>query len=168
VSEPRPRRATHGDVEGIGRLVAAAFGKYVDRIGRAPAPMTADYAELLETSRVWVVDGRDEIVGVLVTQAQSDHLLLDVVAVAPTAQGGGHGRAMLARADQDAREQGLSEIRLCTNEAMTENLEFYPRRGFRETGRAVQDGFHRVFFAKPVSAEPTSAGSNKPDIRGGT
>jgi N-acetylglutamate synthase-like GNAT family acetyltransferase len=95
---------------------------------------------------------------VLVTQAQSDHLLLDVVAVAPTAQGGGHGRAMLARADQDAREQGLSEIRLCTNEAMTENLEFYPRRGFRETSRAVQDGFHRVFFAKAVTAgEPPPA-----------
>jgi hypothetical protein len=43
-------------------------------------------------------------------------------------------------------------VRLCTNEAMTENLEFYPRRGFRETGRGVQDGYHRVFFAKAVTA----------------
>lgn len=117
--------------------------------------MTADYAELLETSRVWVVDHRDEIVGVLVTQAQSDHLLLDAVAVAPTAQGGGHGLALLERADQDALEQSLPEVRLCTNEAMTENLEFYPRRGYRETGRGVQDGYHRVFFAKTVPAAPT-------------
>ena len=154
MSKSRPRKATHDDVGGIERLVTAAFGKYVDRIGRAPAPMTADYAELLATSRVWVVDDRNEIVGVLVTQAQSDHLLLDVVAVAPEAQGGGHGRVLLARADQDAREQGLPEIRLCTNEAMTENLEFYPRRGFRETSRAVQDGYHRVFFAKAVTASP--------------
>ncbi|GAB7067782.1 GNAT family N-acetyltransferase [Mycobacterium hodleri] len=153
MSESHPRRATHDDVEGIRRLVAAAFGKYVDRIGRPPAPMSADYAELLETSRVWVVDHRDEIVGVLVTQAQPNHLLLDVVAVAPTAQGGGHGRVLLSRADQDAREQDLKEIRLCTNQAMTENLEFYPRQGFRETSRGVQDGYHRVFFAKAVLAD---------------
>jgi hypothetical protein len=39
---------------------------------------------------------------------------------------------------------------LCTNAAMTENLDFYPRRGFHETGRGVQDGFHRVFFAKAL------------------
>lgn len=151
VSDSTPRRATPDDVAGIQRLVAAAFGVYVDRMGRKPAPMTADYARLVDTERVWVVDGPGEIVAVLVTQARPDHLLLDVVAVAPTAQGAGHGGTLLRRADRDARDQGLSEIRLCTNEAMTENLEFYPRRGFKETGRGVQDGFHRVFFAKAVA-----------------
>ena len=157
MSDALPRRATRDDVDGIRRLVADAFGKYVDRIGKLPAPMTADYAELLDTSRVWVVEHGGDVVGVLVTQAQADHLLLDVIAVAPTAQGGGHGRALLERADQDAREQGFVDIRLCTNEAMTENLEFYPRRGFHETGRGVQDGYHRVFFAKAVTATgPTS------------
>ncbi|TPG28264.1 GNAT family N-acetyltransferase [Mycolicibacterium hodleri] len=148
MSEPRLRRATDDDVDGIERLVVAAFDRYVERIGKPPAPMTADYDELLHTSRVWVIDHGREIVGVLVTQDHSDHLLLDVVAVAPTAQGGGHGRALLERADLDARELGLPEIRLCTNAAMTENLEYYPRRGFHETGRGVQDGYHRVFFAK--------------------
>jgi len=157
MSDALPRRATRDDVDDIRRLVADAFGKYVDRIGKPPAPMTADYAELLDTSRVWVIEQGGGVVGTLVTQAQSDHLLLDVIAVAPTAQGGGHGRALLERADQDARDQGLVEIRLCTNEAMTENLEFYPRRGFHETSRGVQDGYHRVFFAKAVTATgPTS------------
>jgi N-acetylglutamate synthase-like GNAT family acetyltransferase len=150
VSEPRLRRATEDDVDGIERLAVAAFGKYVDRIGKPPAPMTAAYAELLHTSRVWVIEHGGELVGVLVTQAKTDHLLLDSIAVSPTAQGGGHGRALLARADEDARELGLPEIRLCTNAAMTENLDFYPRRGFHETGRGVQDGFHRVFFAKAL------------------
>ncbi len=151
MSKPIPRAATEADLEGINRLVVCAFGKYVERIGRPPAPMTADYAELLGTSRVWVVDAGDDTVGVLVTQARPDHLLLDCIAVAPTAQGGGLGRALLERADRDAREQGLAEIRLCTNAAMTENLAFYPRRGFHETGRGVQDGFHRVFFARAVA-----------------
>jgi N-acetylglutamate synthase-like GNAT family acetyltransferase len=150
VNEPRLRRATEDDVDGIERLVVAAFGKYVEAIGRPPAPMTANYAELLHTSRIWVIEHGREVVGVLVTQARTDHLLLDSIAVSPTAQGGGHGRTLLARADEDARELGLAEIRLCTNAAMTENLDFYPRRGFHETGRGVQDGFHRVFFAKAL------------------
>jgi hypothetical protein len=34
---------------------------------------------------------------------------------------------------------------------MFENLAFYPRRGFRETGRRTEDGFTRVFFSRPVS-----------------
>jgi N-acetylglutamate synthase-like GNAT family acetyltransferase len=156
MGEPLLRSATASDVGGINGLVVAAFGKYVERIGRPPAPMTADYAKLLHTSRVWVVEDAGDIVGVLVTQAMPDHLLLDAIAVAPDAQGGGHGRRLLERADQDALEQQLVEIRLCTNEAMTENLAFYPRRGFRETGRGIQDGYHRVFFTKRVESSPTS------------
>jgi N-acetylglutamate synthase-like GNAT family acetyltransferase len=150
VGKPILRSATEDDLDQIERLVVAAFEKYVARIGKLPAPMTADYAELLRTSRVWVIDDGQQLLGLLVTQAQPDHLLLDVIAVAPAAQGGGHGRALLERADRDARELGLSELRLCTNESMTENLEFYPRRGFHETSRGVQDGYHRVFFAKPL------------------
>jgi hypothetical protein len=33
---------------------------------------------------------------------------------------------------------------------MSENLGLYPRLGWRERGRAVQNGFGRVFFVKPV------------------
>jgi len=34
---------------------------------------------------------------------------------------------------------------------MTENLAYYLRRGRAETHRAEQDGFHRVFFRKPIN-----------------
>jgi hypothetical protein len=75
------RRATVDDVPVIERLVAGAFEKYVERIGRRPAPMTKDYRALLTTARVWVIDGPDGPVGVLVTVAQADHLLLDTAVV---------------------------------------------------------------------------------------
>lgn len=156
MSEPLLRSATAADVDGITRLVVEAFGRYVERIGKPPAPMTANYAEALRTSRVWVVEDGPYLVGVLVTQAEPDHLLIDVIAVVPTAQGSGLGRRLLERADRDAVEQGLVEIRLCTNQAMTENLAFYPRRGFHETGRGIQDGYHRVFFAKRLESSPIS------------
>ena len=151
MDEPLLRRATKNDVDAIEGLVKEAFGKYVQRIGKPPAPMIADYAALLVESRIWVVERRNAIAAVLVTQNHGDHLLLETIAVAPDAQRGGHGRRLLERADRDAAEQGLTEVRLCTNEAMTENLVFYPRHGYRETGRGIQDGYRRVFFAKNLA-----------------
>lgn len=110
--------------------------------------MTADYAAALTHSRVWVLLGDDALVGALVTEDREDHLLLETVAVAPTAQRSGYGALLLDRAERDAAELGLPEVRLYTNEAMTENLTFYPRHGCRETGRAVEDGFRRVYFSR--------------------
>jgi ribosomal protein S18 acetylase RimI-like enzyme len=144
------RQATAADLTGIQRLMADAYTKYIERIGRPPAPMTADYAAALEHCRVWALESVDGIVGALVTEDRGDHLLLETIAVAPAAQGRGYGRLLLDRAEADAVELGLTEIRLYTNEAMTENLSFYPRHGYRETGRALQDGFRRVYFSKTV------------------
>jgi N-acetylglutamate synthase-like GNAT family acetyltransferase len=152
------RRATAADLAAIRGLIADAYEKYVERIGRPPAPMTADYAAALEHSRVWVLVRDDAIVGALVTEDRADHLLLETVAVAPTAQGCGYGALLLARAERDAAELSLPEVRLYTNEAMTENLTFYPRHGYRETGRGVEDGFRRVFFSKTVIPHRNSSG----------
>jgi len=30
------------------------------------------------------------------------------------------------------------------------NLAYYPQHGYTQTHQAQQDGFHRVFFRKPV------------------
>jgi N-acetylglutamate synthase-like GNAT family acetyltransferase len=116
------RRAATADVAAIRELVTDAYDKYVQRIGRAPAPMTADYAAALEHSRVWLLESDGAVVGALVTEDRDDHLLLEMIAVAPGAQGCGYGKRLLDRAELDAAELGLTEVRLYTNEAMTENL----------------------------------------------
>lgn len=149
--EGRLRRADSADVDAIEQVVHDSFSKYVPRIGKPPAPMLVDFGEAVATARVWVVEQADQrIVAVLVTEDHRDHLLLDIVAVAPGAQGHGHGTLLLDRAERDARELGLPEIRLVTNQAMTENLSFYPRHGYTETGRGHQDGYDRVFYRKSV------------------
>jgi GNAT superfamily N-acetyltransferase len=71
--------------------------------------------------------------------------------LAPRAQNTGLGSRLLGLAEQHALTMGLPEIRLYTNEAMTENLAYYLRHGYAETHRAEQDGFHRVFFRKLIS-----------------
>ena len=145
------RAATADDLDAVQAVVDAAYAMYVPRIGRQPAPMTADYPALIEAGAVRVLETGGRVAGVLVTHPAADHLLVENVAVAPEDQGRGLGRALLDDAERQARELGLPELRLYTNQLMIENLEMYPRLGYRETGRNVEHGFARVHFAKAVN-----------------
>lgn len=160
------RRARQTDVPEVERLVAAAYSPYVPRIGRAPRPMLDDYHDVLAGPEAWVALLRERIVGLLVLQPEEDHVYLDNVAVHPSAQKQGIGAALLAFAEQRAREYGLAELRLLTNEAMRENLSYYVTHGYLETHRAEEHGFRRVFFRKVVATagdEPAGASGRSAD-----
>ena len=142
------RAATADDIAAVEQIVALAYRPYIARIGRAPAPMTADYRALLPHTHVLTDD--DAVAGVLVAIPATDHLLVDNVAVDPRHHGRGFGRRLLEYAEQQARRRGLPALRLYTNAAMTENLSLYPRLGYTEVDRRIDDGFDRVFFSKAL------------------
>ena len=143
------RRATHGDAPAVTAVVRAAFAAYVERLGGVePWPMRLDYAEIITDGHTWVADDAGGVVGVLVLEDRADHLLVEVIAVAPGRQGSGVGQRLMGLADEQAVERGYDEVRLFTNAQMTENLAYYPRQGYVETHRDEVNGFHRVFFAK--------------------
>jgi N-acetylglutamate synthase-like GNAT family acetyltransferase len=142
------RRARAEDVDTLRELARSAYAHYVERIGAEPWPMREDYAARVAAEEVWVLEQDEAIAGFVVLQERADHLLLDNVAVRTDRQGTGVGSRLLAFAEEKARELGFSEIRLYTNESMTENLAYYPRRGYVETGRGSWHGYHRVHFAK--------------------
>jgi ribosomal protein S18 acetylase RimI-like enzyme len=100
-----------------------------------------------------IVDESDTPVGVLVTVVDTDHVLVENVAVARSAQGSGLGRRLLAHAELQARRCGLTQVRLYTNAAMTENLEMYPHLGYLEVDRRSDGGFDRVFFRKDLPTD---------------
>ena len=128
--------------------VAAAFGRYIERIGRKPQPMTVDHAALIAAGEVHVLEDSGERLGLIVMRAKPDHLYVDILAVRPEVQGRGLGRQLMAFAEIEARRLGLPALRLFTNAKMTENRRFYPRLGFREIGDRTEDGFERVDFEK--------------------
>ncbi|WP_125099287.1 GNAT family N-acetyltransferase [Leucobacter chromiireducens] len=146
--QPSLVQATGVDVPAIEALVRAAYEPYVERIGREPAPMSADYREAVEAGRVILAVDGERVIGVLVTEASSDALLIENVAVSPDAQGLGIGALLLDHAETQARALGLGTLRLYTNAKMTENLSYYPRRGYVEVDRRTEHGFDRVFYAK--------------------
>jgi ribosomal protein S18 acetylase RimI-like enzyme len=146
------RPAGEADAPVLRQIAMAAYQHYVPRIGRAPAPMAADYPAAVRRGQAWVAAEGSQVAGFIILIAQPGYLLLENVAVLPAAQGRGIGARLLALAEEHARSLGLPEIRLYTNEAMTENLAYYPRHGYIQTHRACQDGFHRVFFRKQLNA----------------
>ena len=78
-----------------------------------------------------------------------NHLLIENVAIAPSSQGKGLGRGLLDYAEEEARGRGYSEIRLYTNEAMTENIALYKKWGYEETNRESGE-FCRIFMSKRI------------------
>ncbi len=150
LSDVRIRRAKAPDESGVVDCVNAAYEQHIAAIGKAPAPMLADYAGLIDDGFVRVAVAGDAIVGVIVMWPEPDHLYVDNVAVLPEAQGMGLGKMLLADADDEARRHGCDEIRLYTNEKMTANLVYYPRHGYVETHRAEAEGYRRVYFSRQL------------------
>jgi GNAT superfamily N-acetyltransferase len=144
------RPASAADEAAARACVDAAFQMYIERIGKPPGPMLLDYAAEIAAGHVWVAEADGQLVGTLVQFETEDGFHIDTVAAHPDVQGTGVGRALLVHAEDEARRRGYDSLYLCTNEKMTENQIFYPRIGYVETGRRIEDGYERVFYRKPL------------------
>ena len=71
----RIRRADEADVDAITALVADAYEKYIERIGRRPKPMTADQHAAVRDHEVWVAEDAadDTLAGTLITEVNAVH-----------------------------------------------------------------------------------------------
>jgi GNAT superfamily N-acetyltransferase len=145
------RAAIPEDATAIGQCVCAAFEKYIERIGKPPAPMLLDYPALICADKVWVAEDQNTICGVIVLFPTDKGFYLDTIAVSPLQQGLGIGRTLLQFAEEEAARRGFKSIYLCTNVMMTENQTFYPHLGYVEYDRYVEDGYDRVFYRKQLA-----------------
>ena len=87
--------------------MAPAYAPYLERLdGQRPAPMDADYDALVADAESWVADVDGDGVGFLVLVGEGDGMLLQGVAVLPSHQGLGVGRALLTLAEEHAQAAG--------------------------------------------------------------
>jgi GNAT superfamily N-acetyltransferase len=145
-----PRRARPGEAAALRDLVRAAYAEWVPLIGREPGPMTDDYAARIAAGEAWVVEADGGLAAAIVLEDGDGALLLDNIAIAPSARGRGLFRDLMGFAEAEARRRGHPCIRLYTHERMARNVALYLAQGYVETHRAEQDGFARVFMEKPL------------------
>ena len=142
------RPAVPADAAQLQDIAKAAYALYLPRMDRPPAPMLADYAALIHEGQVSVLEAGGALVGFLVAFPRAADYFVENVAVSPACQGAGHGRFLMAAAEDAARAAGRDTLRLYTNEAMTENLAFYESIGYVVEERRLEDGYRRIFFTK--------------------
>ncbi|MHB1432593.1 MAG: GNAT family N-acetyltransferase [Streptosporangiaceae bacterium] len=143
-----PRPAGPSDLPDIKRVISRAYARYADLLDRPPAPVLHDYGPEIAAGCVWVLG--EPIAGVIVLIERDDGLLIENVAVDPAAQGRDLGRRLLEFAERQAAGRGLPRLTLYTNEVMTDSLAVYLRLGYHEVDRRCEDGYRRIFLAKPL------------------
>lgn len=127
---PMIRRAIAADAPLVRRISRDAYAKWVPLIGREPWPMTADYDAAVRNHVIDLLDIAGTTVGLIEMIPESDHLLVENVAVDPVHQGNGHGKRLMAHAERVAASLGHPEIRLYTNQRFAENIALYRRLGY--------------------------------------
>ena len=145
------RPARPADQARIEAIVDAAYRPYLARMDRKPLPMLDDYAMRIADGQTHVLEAEDGILGLVVLEAEDDHLLLNNIAVDPARHGEGLGRLLMAFSEDEARRQGYGVVVLYTNEVMVENLALYRHLGYVETERRENGGYQRIYMRKVLS-----------------
>jgi len=83
------RQAEQEDQEALVACVQAAYSKSIERIGKKPAPMLADYKALIAQGMVSVLADEKAVRGVLGMMPQGRNMFVENVAVDPRCQGKG-------------------------------------------------------------------------------
>ena len=136
------------DLPAIKDCAHAAYELYVPRLGQKPPPMVADYEDQITQKTLYVLEDNANVVGFIVFFKVDDYIHIENVAVFPDQQGHGYGAKLIEYAEDEAKSTGLNKVELFINEEMTENIKYYPSRGYEEFGRWKEDGLDRIFFRK--------------------
>lgn len=142
------RAATEEDIPRIAELVYAAYGHYIERIGRIPRPMTEDYEEVIENRRVTVAESHGKIVGIIVLTINNEGFFIDNVAIDPHNRGKGLGKALLEFAEVEAQRAGFDSIHASMDENMIENQAFFSKLRYVEYHRRFQGEVALVYMRK--------------------
>jgi len=147
------RQAQRSDLGAIRTCAELAYEKYIEPIGRRPAPMDADFETQIQNGLVEIIERDGVWAGYCVSEIREDALFIENIALLPAHHGNGLARIMFEKLSERAHEFGLKLLSLYTNAAMAENLLIYPALGFVETERRSENGFERVYFAKYIQSE---------------
>ena len=145
------RRAVLNDVPEITACIKDAYTPYIQRIGKAPAPMLEDYVEVVTQKNIWVLEGLgSELLGVLVLVPETEYLLIENIAIKSRYQGRGFGGKLMDFAESEALKLGYKVMRLYTNVKMVENQVIYEHLGWKNIGLVSEEGYDRVYMEKRI------------------
>lgn len=153
------RSAVSDEAAQVAAIINAAFE--VERPFRAHGQRTSseDVRQLMLDGNTFFVAERDGgIVGTVYVRITGLTGYFGMLAVDPTLQRAGIGRALREHAEQFCRQHGCSEMTLTTGDFRTELVPYYTRAGYRIVSTeprpaadwSMQSDFRIVHMAKPL------------------
>lgn len=127
-------------------LLHRAFAFMDGRIDPPSSLLRLDVAGLAAKAgaeRCFLAFGGERLAGCVFCEPRPGCLYLGKLAVDPELQGRGVGRALMARAEAEARALGLAALELQTRVELVENHATFDAMGFVRTGESAHPGHVR-------------------------
>ena len=142
------RRAVAEDHKIIIAIAQKAYEKYVERMGKEPAPMRP---VIQKEDVVFICEDNKQIIAFAILVKINDQIILDNIAVDPSHQKKGIGNNFIKFIEQYLIKQKLDKYQLYTNEKMFENIKWYQKIGFKIFKKVTEKGYNRIYFEKELS-----------------
>ena len=142
------RKAVVEDHKIIISIALKAYEKYVERMGKEPAPMRPI---IQKQDVVFVCEDNKQVIAFAILVKVNDQITLDSIAVDPSHQKKGIGVNFIKFIEQYLIEQKFNKYQLYTNEKMFENIDWYQKIGFKIFKKVTEKGYNRIYFEKELS-----------------
>ena len=142
------RSAAKSDHLAINAIALKAYEKYVERMGKEPAPMRPI---IQKEDVVFVCEDNKQVIAFAILVKVNDQITLDSIAVDPSHQKKGIGNNFIKFIEEYLMEQKVNKYQLYTNEMMFENIDWYQKIGFKIFKKVTEKGFNRIYFEKQLS-----------------
>lgn len=122
----------------VAALIHRSFAYMTARLGHPPRAASVTPAQLADAAgadTAWLIEANHTPVACAFTRPSRDFpdaLYLGWLAVDEAHRGTGLAEALLAAAEQEARDRGIAAMTLDTGRALTELHGFFQRLGFRD------------------------------------
>ena len=142
------RKALVEDYKLINAIALKAYEKYVERMGKEPAPMRPS---IQKEDVVFVCEDNKQVIAFAILVKINNQIILDSIAVDPSHQNKGIGNNFIKYIEQYLIKQKINKYQLYTNEKMFENIDWYQKIGFKIFKKVTEKGFNRIYFEKQLS-----------------
>ena len=141
------RKAVAEDHEIIIAIALRAYEKYIERMGKEPAPMRP---VIQKEDVVFVCEDNKQVIALAILVKINDQIILDSIAVDPPHQKKGIGNNFIKFIEEYLMEQKVNKYQLYTNEMMFENIDWYQKIGFKIFKKVTEKGYDRIYFEKEL------------------